>query len=406
MLPGMNGYKVCATLREEGIWTPILMLTAKDGEWDEVEALDTGADDFLTKPFSHAVLVARLRALLRRGARERPTVLEAGDLRLDPAAKRAWRGDTEIDLTAREIALLEFLMRRRGEVVSKREILDHVWDYDFEGDPNIVEVYVRHLRNKLDRPFGRNAIETRPRVGIPARPPTVADTVRLTGDAGGPASGTVRVRTTVAAVVDRRRRARRRRDRARHRAPRHADRRRFEARRELRAPTISPSALESGTTPRELTDDPRRRPVWSRYSTTDGDVIAASPDSHEAGEPVVSRVGTAEIGVRDEQDDETDKFLAAATTVGHCRGWPRTVVVARTLDPVTDSTELVAQLAAHRAAAAPPRGRGDDVDARRPRARAGRSDAPRRSTRSPRPRSTAGCRNPAAATRSPGSRAR
>ncbi len=161
MLPGTNGYKVCATLREEGVWTPILMLTAKAGEWDEVEALDTGADDFLTKPFSHAVLVARLRALLRRGARERPTVLEAGDLRLDPAAKRAWRGDTELDLTAREIALLEFLLRRRGDVVSKREILDHVWDYDFEGDPNIVEVYVRHLRNKLDRPFGRNAIETR-----------------------------------------------------------------------------------------------------------------------------------------------------------------------------------------------------------------------------------------------------
>ena len=161
MLPGTNGYKVCATLREEGVWTPILMLTAKDGEWDEVEALDTGADDFLTKPFSHAVLVARLRALLRRGVRERPTVLEAGDLRLDPAAKRAWRGDTEIDLTAREIALLDFLMRRRGDVVSKREIIEHVWDYDFEGDPNIVEVYVRHLRNKLDRPFGRNAIETR-----------------------------------------------------------------------------------------------------------------------------------------------------------------------------------------------------------------------------------------------------
>ena len=161
MLPGTNGYKVCATLREEGVWTPILMLTAKDGEWDEVEALDTGADDFLTKPFSHAVLVARLRALLRRGVRERPAVLEAGDLRLDPAAKRAWRGDTEIDLTAREIALLDFLMRRRGDVVSKREIIEHVWDYDFEGDPNIVEVYVRHLRNKLDRPFGRNAIETR-----------------------------------------------------------------------------------------------------------------------------------------------------------------------------------------------------------------------------------------------------
>lgn len=160
MLPGVNGYRVCATLREEGVWSPILMLTAKDGEWDEVEALDTGADDFLTKPFSHAVLVARLRALLRRGAQARPAMLEAGDLHLDPASRRAWRGDVEVELTAREMALLEFLLRRRGDVVSKREILEHVWDYDFEGDDNIVEVYVRHLRNKLDRPFGRDAIET------------------------------------------------------------------------------------------------------------------------------------------------------------------------------------------------------------------------------------------------------
>jgi len=160
MLPGINGYKICQTLRQEGVWTPILMLTAKGGEWDEVEALDTGADDYLTKPFSYAVLLARLRALLRRGARERPTVLEAGDLRVDPAAKRAWRGDVEVDLTPRELALLEFLVRRRGEVVSKREILEHVWDYDFEGDPNIVEVYVRRLRNKLDRPFGRVSIQT------------------------------------------------------------------------------------------------------------------------------------------------------------------------------------------------------------------------------------------------------
>ena len=160
MLPGINGYKVCEALREADNWTPILMLTAKDGELDEAEALDTGADDFLTKPFSYVVLVARLRALLRRGGRERPTVLEAGDLRLDPAARKVWRGEDEIDLTAREISLLEFFLRRRGEVVSKREILDHVWDYDFEGDPNIVEVYVRHLRNKLDRPFDREAIET------------------------------------------------------------------------------------------------------------------------------------------------------------------------------------------------------------------------------------------------------
>jgi two-component system, OmpR family, response regulator len=160
LLPGTNGYKLCATLRREGVWTPILMLTAKGGEWDEVEALDTGADDYLTKPFAYAVLVARLRALLRRGARQRPVVLEAGDLRLDPAARRTWRGEVELELTSRELALLEFLLQRRGEVVSKREILEHVWDYDFEGDPNIVEVYVWHLRNKLDRPFGRETIQT------------------------------------------------------------------------------------------------------------------------------------------------------------------------------------------------------------------------------------------------------
>jgi two-component system OmpR family response regulator len=156
MLPGMNGFAVCGTLRAEGIWVPILMLTAKDGELDEAEALDTGADDYLTKPFSYVVLLARIRALVRRGARERPTVLEAGDLRLDPASRRVWRGDEEVELTAREIALAEFLLRRAGDVVSKRDILDHVWDYDFEGDPNIVEVYIRRLRNKL----GRQSIET------------------------------------------------------------------------------------------------------------------------------------------------------------------------------------------------------------------------------------------------------
>jgi two-component system OmpR family response regulator len=160
MLPGINGYKLCATLREDGVWTPILMLTAKDGEFDEAEALDTGADDYVTKPFSFVVLVARLRALIRRGAGERPAVLEAGDLRFDPGAHRAWRGETQVDLTSREMALLEFLLRRSGEVVSKSDILEHVWDYDFEGDPNIVEVYVGHLRNKLDRPFERNALET------------------------------------------------------------------------------------------------------------------------------------------------------------------------------------------------------------------------------------------------------
>ena len=160
MLPGMSGYRVCEVLRAEQNWTPIIMLTAKDGEWDQVEALDTGADDYLTKPFSFAVLLARLRAVVRRGAAERPSVLEAGDIRVDPATRAVSRGEVAIELTSREFAVLEYLMRRRGEVVSKREVIENVWDFDFEGDPNIVEVYVRHLRNKLDRPFGRVAIET------------------------------------------------------------------------------------------------------------------------------------------------------------------------------------------------------------------------------------------------------
>lgn len=160
MMPGMSGYRVCEILRAEKNWTPIIMLTAKDGEWDQIEALDTGADDYLTKPFSFAILLARMRALLRRGGLERPSVLEAGDIRLDPATRAVTRGDSPIDVTAREFAVLEYLMRRRGEVVSKRDVIENVWDYDFEGDPNIVEVYVRHLRNKLDRPFGRESIET------------------------------------------------------------------------------------------------------------------------------------------------------------------------------------------------------------------------------------------------------
>jgi DNA-binding response OmpR family regulator len=160
MLPGINGYKVCAALRSEKDWTPILMLTAKDGEWDQVEGLDTGADDYLTKPFSFPVLVARLRAVARRGARERPTQLEVGDIRLDPAARRVWRGGVEVVLTAREFSLLAFLVRHPGDVVTKRQILEAVWGVDFEGDPNIIEVYVRHLRNKIDRPFGREAIQT------------------------------------------------------------------------------------------------------------------------------------------------------------------------------------------------------------------------------------------------------
>ena len=160
MLPGVNGYLVCRALREAGDWTPVLMLTAKDGEWDQVEALDTGADDYLTKPFSFAVLVARVRALIRRGAAARPAVLTAGDLTVDPATREVRRADVAVDLTAREFAVLEFLIRRAGEVVSKSEILEGVWDFDFDGDPNIVEVYIRHLRNKVDRPFARASIQT------------------------------------------------------------------------------------------------------------------------------------------------------------------------------------------------------------------------------------------------------
>jgi DNA-binding response OmpR family regulator len=160
LLPGMNGYEVCAKLRAAGNWTPILMLTAKSGEYDQAEALDTGADDYLTKPFSFVVLVARVRALLRRSGRSERAVYTAGDVTVDPIGHRCTRGDIEIPLTAREFAVLEFLMRRAGEVVSKAEILDNVWDFAFEGDPNIVEVYILHLRKKLDEPFGRHLIET------------------------------------------------------------------------------------------------------------------------------------------------------------------------------------------------------------------------------------------------------
>ncbi|MBO9052272.1 response regulator transcription factor [Curtobacterium flaccumfaciens] len=160
MMPGLSGWAVCAQLRADGDWTPVLMLTAKDGEWDQVEALDAGADDYVTKPFSHPVLVARLRALVRRGARERPTVLTLGDLVVDPAARTVARGETPVELTSREFAVLEYLARHPGQVRSKRDVIENVWDVDFQGDPNIVEVYVGHLRRKLDRPFGRAAIET------------------------------------------------------------------------------------------------------------------------------------------------------------------------------------------------------------------------------------------------------
>lgn len=160
MLPGVNGYELCAELRSAGNWTPILMLTAKGAADDEARALDGGADDFLSKPFSYVVLVARLRALLRRGARVRPAVLVSGDLRLDPAQHKVWRGDTPIALTPRQFSLLEFLMRRAGEVVPKATILEHVWDFAFEGDPNIVEVYVRQLRQRIDEPFGKASLQT------------------------------------------------------------------------------------------------------------------------------------------------------------------------------------------------------------------------------------------------------
>jgi two-component system OmpR family response regulator len=160
MLPGLNGYDVCRRLREGGIWTPVLMLTAKDGEYDQVDAFDLGADDYLTKPFSFAVLVARLRALVRRGAPERPTMLSAGDLTLDPRTRSVRRGEVDISLTPREFGLLHFLMRHRGDVVSKPEILESVWDLNYDGDDNVVEVYIGYLRRKIDHPFKRRAIET------------------------------------------------------------------------------------------------------------------------------------------------------------------------------------------------------------------------------------------------------
>jgi DNA-binding response OmpR family regulator len=175
MLPGLNGYKVCETLRAEQNWTPILMLTAKDGDLDQVEALDTGADDYVTKPFSFQVLLARVRSLLRRGRPERPALLTVGDLVLDPASHAVTRAGTELSLTSRELSVLEFLMRRAGEVVTKADILGHVWDYAFEGDPNIIEVYVGRLRRKVDRPFGRADIETLRGSGYRLRVPDPAD---------------------------------------------------------------------------------------------------------------------------------------------------------------------------------------------------------------------------------------
>ena len=160
MLPGLDGIDVCRRLRERGIWTPVLMLTARDGVEDRVAGLDAGADDYLPKPFSFAELLARLRALVRRGPAERPAVLEVGDLRLDPATRQVWRGDAEIGLSAKEFALLETFMRRPGLVLSRDQLLDHAWDYAYEQRSNVVDVYIRYLRDKIDRPFGRTSVET------------------------------------------------------------------------------------------------------------------------------------------------------------------------------------------------------------------------------------------------------
>ncbi|MEO8828337.1 response regulator transcription factor [Lapillicoccus sp.] len=160
MLPQLNGYAVLKALRERQVWTPVLMLTAKDGEYDEADAFDLGADDYLTKPFSFVVLVARLRALMRRGAPERPVTLAVGDLTLDPVSRRVARAGTAIELTPKEYALLTYLMHRPDEVVTKSDILDNVWDQAYDGDVNIVEVYVGYLRKKIDVPFARQSIET------------------------------------------------------------------------------------------------------------------------------------------------------------------------------------------------------------------------------------------------------
>jgi two-component system, OmpR family, response regulator len=169
MLPGLDGFATCRQLRQQGVWAPVLMLTARDAVGDRVDGLDAGADDYLLKPFSFAELLARLRALARRAPAERPTLLEAGDLHLDPAARRAWRGETELELSAKEFALLELLLRRRGEALSRGQLLEGAWELGFESRSNLVDVYVRYLRGKIDRPFGRHSIETVRGVGYRLR---------------------------------------------------------------------------------------------------------------------------------------------------------------------------------------------------------------------------------------------
>jgi two-component system OmpR family response regulator len=160
MLPGINGFETCRRLRHDGIWSPVLMLTARDSVDDRVAGLDTGADDYLVKPFAFAELLARLRALARRGDSERPSVLEVGDLQLDPASREVKRGDSEIRLSAKEFALLETFMRRPGQVLSRLHLLEHAWDFAYENRSNVVDVYVRHLRQKIDEPFDRRSLET------------------------------------------------------------------------------------------------------------------------------------------------------------------------------------------------------------------------------------------------------
>ena len=160
MLPGIDGFEVCRRLRAASVWAPILLLTARDAVSDRVEGLDGGADDYMTKPFSFAELLARLRALVRRGSVERPVELQVGDLRLDPATKRVSRGDSEIQLSAKEFAILETFMRRPGQVLSRYALLEQAWDYDYENRSNVVDSYVRFLRRKIDKPFGTDSIET------------------------------------------------------------------------------------------------------------------------------------------------------------------------------------------------------------------------------------------------------
>jgi two-component system OmpR family response regulator len=169
MLPGIDGLEVCRRLREAGVWSSILMLTARDAIKDRVAGLDRGADDYLTKPFSYAELLARLRAIVRRGRPERPTELRVGDLRLDPATRQAWRGSSEVDLSAKEFALLETFMRSSGEALSRFQLIEHAWDYEYENRSNIVDSYVRFLREKIDRPFGVESIETVRGVGYRLR---------------------------------------------------------------------------------------------------------------------------------------------------------------------------------------------------------------------------------------------